>query len=106
MDMGWNKAAWRGAALSPPAREAGGRPDWHGLRARLTAAQAMRRALDDKRQPIGLAGSFARAAADAVQSYGYGLEAVNPVDSATGKHPAGNDDGGVGASSTGGRGVR
>ncbi|WP_374530544.1 hypothetical protein [Novosphingobium sp.] len=77
--------------------------DWHGLHGRLAAAHAARRILqaDDSRFPV-LAGGFANW--EVLRSSHYASRAVNPIDLADGKIPAGIDGATAGELSACGRG--
>ena len=83
-----------------------GRLDWHGLRARLFAVRAARRALEaaasENRAIDG--SSFDRGSARLLAGYGHVLAAVNPTALGNGK-PSGDMNSSVaGESRTGGRG--
>lgn len=84
---------------------AGLSPDWHGLRVRLSAAHAARRALLAGFAQQGAAnGSFDPAAATSIFAFEEALAAVNLTDLADGKSVAGNELGVAGAQVPGGRG--
>lgn len=86
MDIGFERKSW----TEDPAGRAGaktGTPEWHGLRARLTAARAARGALAEQHVTGDHAGggSFDCASARALAGYGHSPTAVNPVFWADGK---------------------
>lgn len=101
MDIGFDRNGW----ANDPASRADGKtrsPEWHGLRARLVAASAARRALamgDDVP-----AGSFDCVSARVLADYGQELSVVNPVFWANGKPVCSIDAAVAGIASPGDRG--
>lgn len=80
MDIGFDRNSW----TQDPARRAGedsGSLEWHGLRARLSAARAVGRALAEQAAmgEAPCAGSFDSLSARVLADYGPQLAAVNPV---------------------------
>ena len=80
------------------------RPDWLGLRARLGAAHAARRMLLEEARALYARGSFDRACAHALTSFGHDLPTVNPGSSEVGNLLGGNWEAVAGHQNAGGRG--
>lgn len=104
MDMGLDRNGWLSAPAESPA---GGRSAWHGLRARLAAAYAVRRGIEcgkDTRTVVG-GGSFHRRSARTLAIYGkvrsQGLSGINPSALGCGKPVQDNDAAVAGARAAG-----
>lgn len=95
MEMEINPVAWSPAGFADASGRGESAPDWHGLRSRLEAAHAARRALlpvAERRQdaPASFDGTSARL----VATYGHALCDVNPKALGDGK-PVGRKGGEV-----------
>ena len=107
MDIGFDHKSWTN---DPASRASGpaGRLDWHGLRARLSAARSAQGELatqdDDVRVP-GV-GSFDCVSARALADYAQPLMTVNSVFWANGKSIRNMDAASAGENNSGGRGPR
>jgi len=92
MDIGFDRESW---ANDPADRADGktGSPEWHGLRARLSAARAARRVLVEEANVSGQpqAGSFDDSSARVLADYGQSQAIVNPVPWSDGKPPRTKD---------------
>lgn len=104
MDIGINREGSMGDFASK-AQQAG-KPEWHGLRARLAAARSARRALAEEVTTFRVvsAGSFDRPSARVLADYDPFLKIINPVFWANRKPARTMDAPGVGETSPGGRG--
>jgi len=80
MDIGFDQGGWKQDAARRQGGEPG-RPDWHGLIARLSAARAAQRVLsEESASPApASAGSFDRGSARLLSEYEVSLSDVNPV---------------------------
>jgi len=81
MDIGIDRGGWeREPALRRPGSEPG-RPDWHGLIARLSAGRAALRAISQGSAAAApaVAGSFDPDSARALSEFEASLGGVNPV---------------------------
>lgn len=86
MEMEINPVAWSPAGFADASGKSDSPPDWHGLRSRLEAAHAARRALlsltrKHEASPASFDGNSARL----VATYGQALCDVNPNASGDGK---------------------
>lgn len=101
MELGLDLFESLGAPLAPSGRA----PEWAGLRARLAAAYEARRELAFDLAGTGLpGGGFNRFARMRAASREFAF--INPVVSADGKEPCGNDVATAGEDVAGGRGTR
>jgi len=104
MEIGIDRDGWRQPQAGSLAGAEESRLDWHGLRARLCAAYAARRALAGAVKASAGAGSFDHESAKFLAAYGNGLCAVNRTALGNGKPPEGNDAAVAATAETGGRG--
>ena len=104
MEMELHPRQWMpsGTAIAPGGGDS--RPDWHGLRARLEAARAVRLALESHGAPVPARGSFDAGSACRVEAWDHGLSPVNPSALGNGKTDAHIDDVAVDIPVSGGRG--
>jgi hypothetical protein len=104
IDIGYDHNDYRQEVAPAGFVRAEVRPDWQGLRARLGAAHAARRVLLDDVRVLHAKGSFDRACAHALTSFGHDLPEVSPGPSEVGNLLGANHEDTAGRQITGGRG--